>query len=220
MFRITLALTLLLTASCARNSSQTWEDVKTAGRYMQKGVETIFGRDHESRMLSSDDEFTGPHDEDFIPLRDSDLNKQLSEKSMPAAKASPGQFGIPSLENFYAAPKVLSSLFSPVHFKTDQHVLRNKEEVATLLKLATYLKENDNVYLVVEGHCDERASASYNMALGMRRANSVRSFLVKHGADLNRVYTISRGKEQPLANDHTPDAWKVNRRSEFRIFQR
>ena len=220
MFRMFIALLLLLTASCSRNSSQSWEDVKTAGRYMQKGVDAIFGRDHESRMLVSDDEFTGPYDEDFIPLSDSDLNRQLSEKVMPAAKVSPGQFGIPILDHFYSAPDSLRSLFGSIHFQTDQHVLKNKEEIATLLKLASYLKENENVFLVVEGHCDERASASYNMALGMRRANSVRSFLVKHGADLNRIYTISRGKEQPVALGHTPDDWKENRRSEFRIFQK
>ena len=220
MFRIFIALILLLTASCSRNSSQTWEDVKTAGRYMQKGVDAILGRDHESRMLSSDEDFTGPYNEDFIPLSDSDLNQQLSEKAMPAAKVSPGQFGIPSLERFYAAPDSLKSLFGSIHFQTDQHVLKSKDEIATLFKLATYLKENDNVYLVIEGHCDERASASYNMALGMRRANSVRSFLVKHGADLNRIYTISRGKEQPLALGHSPEDWKINRRSEFRIFQK
>jgi peptidoglycan-associated lipoprotein len=73
---------------------------------------------------------------------------------------------------------------------------------------------------VIEGHTDERASASYNMALGMRRANFVRSFLVKQGADLNRIFTVSQGKERPLAQGHSPDDWKLNRRSEFKIYQK
>ncbi|HSX10411.1 MAG TPA: OmpA family protein, partial [Chlamydiales bacterium] len=120
----------------------------------------------------------------------------------------------------YMAPDSLSALFKSVHFDTDDHVLRDKNEIAGLIQLASYLKKNPNVYLVIDGHTDERASASYNQALGMRRANFVRSFLVKNGADLNRIYTVSRGKEQPLVQGHDVEAWRVNRRSEFRIYQK
>ena len=67
-----LTALLLFTASCSHNS-QTWEDVKTAGRYMQRGVDSILGKDYESRMLTSDEEFYGPSDDDFIPLKDTDL---------------------------------------------------------------------------------------------------------------------------------------------------
>ena len=67
------AAVLLLAAGCVRNSSETWEDLKTAGRYMGRGVDAICGKDYESRMLTSDEEFIGPFDDDFIPLRDSDL---------------------------------------------------------------------------------------------------------------------------------------------------
>ena len=214
-----LATVLLLGASCARNS-QTWEDVKTTGRYMQRGVDSMLGKGYESRMLASDDEFYGPYDGDFIPLSASDLRNQGLDTAMPQPKGIPGQFGIPSLDAFYAAPGALQALFKAVHFETDEHVLRDKNEVSGLIQLASYLKKNPNVYVVVEGHADERASASYNMALGMRRANFVRSFLVKNGADLNRIYTVSRGKEQPIALGHSPEVWKVNRRSAFRIYQK
>lgn len=215
-----LAAILLLAAGCSHNS-QTWEDVKTAGRYMQKGVDSMLGKDYESRMLTSDEEFYGPYDDDFIPLRDSDLrNFYGSDSAMPQPKGIPGQFGIPNLDAFYAAPDALQALFRAVHFETDEHVLRDKNEISALMQLASYLKKSPNVYLVIEGHTDERASASYNMALGMRRANFVRTFLVKNGADLNRIYTVSRGKEQPLAQGHVADAWKVNRRGEFRIYQK
>lgn len=220
MFRVFSILMIVLLTSGCNHSSSTWESMKTAGRYMQKGVDSVLGKDSESKMLTSGDEFCGPNDGDFIPLSDSDLNKQLSDKAMRQPKGSPGQFGIPTLDHFYAPPDSLKGIFSSVHFNTDQHVLKNKEELGNLIKLATYLKENPNVYLVIDGHCDERASASYNMALGMRRANAVRAFLVKQGADLDRIYTVSRGKEQPIALGHGPDDWKVNRRSEFRIFKR
>lgn len=73
---------------------------------------------------------------------------------------------------------------------------------------------------MVEGHTDERAPAGYNVALGMRRANHIRALLVKNGIDPNRVYTVSHGKEQPIAAGHSPEDWKVNRRAEFKIFEK
>lgn len=213
---------LLLAVGCSNSSTPAWENVKTAGRYMQKGVDAMMGKDYESRMLTSNEEFYGPYDDDFIPLSDADLQGQFSatDVAMPQPKGIPGQFGIPNLDAFYAAPGTLSALFRPVHFDTDAHVLHDKNEVSSLMQLAAFLKKNANVYLVIEGHTDERASASYNQALGMRRANFVRSFLVKNGADLNRIYTVSRGKEQPFAQGHAVDDWRANRRSEFRIYQK
>jgi peptidoglycan-associated lipoprotein len=182
----------------------------------------MWGKDYESRMLTSDEEFVGPYDEDFVPLRDSDLRNSyaISDSPLPQPKGIPGQKGIPAVSDFYQPPDMLQSLFRSVHFETDDHVVREKGEIQALIQIAAYLKKNPNVYLVIEGHTDERASASYNMALGMRRANFVRSFLVKQGADLNRIFTVSQGKERPLAQGHSPDDWKLNRRSEFKIYQK
>ncbi len=210
----------LLAAGCNHNSSQAWEDVKTAGRYMQRSVDTLWGKNYESRMLTSDEEFVGAQDDDFIPLRDADLKNTFADTALPQPKGNPGEKGIPSLDLFYAPPADLRSLFQTVHFETDEHVLKDKEDIAAISQIAAYLKKNPNVYLVIRGHTDERASAGYNMALGTRRANYVRSLLVKAGVDLNRVYAVSRGKEEPIAFGHTPDEWKQNRRAEFRIFER
>jgi len=220
--RFLSAASLLLAAGCVRNSSETWEDMKTAGRYMGRGVDAIWGKDYESRMLTSDEEFIGPYDDEFVPLRDSDLHNAyaMSDSPLPQPKGIPGQKGIPPLSEFYMAPDTLAALFHAIHFDTDDHVVREKSEIQALIQLASYLKKNPNIYLVIEGHTDERASAGYNIALGMRRANFVRSFLVKHGVDLNRVYTVSRGKEHPLAQGHGPTDWKTNRRSEFKIYQK
>lgn len=221
-FPVVLGSIVLLAGGCVSNSSQSWEDVKTAGRYMSRGVNALVGKDYESRMLTSDEEFIGPYDDEFIPLRDSDLSGQFaaSDSALPQPKGIPGEKGIPGLGQFYAAPDSISGLFNPVHFDTDDHIVRDKAEISALIQLANYLKKNPSVYLVVEGHTDERAAASYNMALGMRRANYVRSFLVKNGVDLNRIYTVSRGKEHPLAQGHSVDDWKVNRRSEFKMYQK
>ena len=213
---------LLISTGCIRNSSETWEDLKTAGRYMGRGVDAMWGKDYESRMLTSDEEFLGPYDDEFVPLRDGDIRTSYAIADSPLAqpRGIPGQKGVPLLSDFYLAPDALASLFQAIHFETDDHVVRSKAEMQVLTQMADYLKKNPSVYLVVEGHTDERASASYNIALGMRRANYVRSFLVKHGVDPNRVYTVSKGKEKPLAQGHSPEDWKTNRRSEFKIYQK
>lgn len=211
---------LIFSASCARNSNQTWEDVKTAGRYMQRGVDALWGKDYESRMLTSDEEFVGPYDDDFIPLNDLDLKSlsQNSDSALPQPRGIPGEKGVPSLDRFYVPSDSLG--FRILHFETDEHILREKADMQTLQQIAAYLKKNPDAYLLVEGHTDERASASYNLALGIRRANYVRALLVKNGVDLNRIYTVSRGKEQPAAFGHSPDDWKQNRRAEFKLFER
>ena len=220
MRSIYLVLALFLASGCARNSSETWEDVKTAGRYVQRGIDALWGKEYESRMLTSEDEFIGPYDDEFIPLNDSDL-KALAlngDSVLPQPKGMPGEKGVPSLERFYAPSDSLG--FRKVHFETDQHVLNDQADHAGLKQIADYLKKNPGAYLLVEGHTDERASASYNLALGMRRANYVRTILVKYGVDLNRIYTVSRGKEQPFALGHSREDWKQNRRAEYRIFER
>jgi len=206
---------------CARNSTQTWEDVKTAGRYMQRGVDVLAGKDYDSRMLTSDEEFTGPNDE-FIPLKDTDLKHSfaVTDAALPQPSGIPGKKGLPTLDQFYVPPSSLSTLFQSIHFETDEYVLKDKNEMQAIQQIAAYLKKNPNVYMVISGHCDERASASYNMALGMRRANYVRGLFVKNGVDLNRLYTVSRGKEEPIAAGHNSDDWRINRRAEFKIYEK
>jgi len=220
--RFTLVALVFVAVGCNHNSSEGWENLKTAGRYMGKGVDALWGKDYESRMLTSDEEFIGPFDEDFIPLSDSDLKNAFAatDAALPQPKGIPGQKGIPALSDFYSPPDALRMLFHPVHYDTDDHVIRDKADLAAMMQLADYLKKNPKIFVTIEGHTDERASASYNMALGMRRANYVRSLLVKYGVDLNRVFTASKGKEQPVAAGHGSDDWKVNRRSEFKIYER
>ena len=218
---VAIALVALCTG-CMSSSGQTWEDMKTAGRYMQRGVDAALGKDYESKMLTSDEEFIGPYDPEFIPLSDADLKSSLafSDMAIPQPKGIPGQKGIPALDLFYSPPDSLRNLFNTLHFETDEYVLRDKSDLQALSQLASYLKKHPNVLITVAGHCDERASASYNISLGMRRANYIRGLLVKQGVDLNRVYTVSRGKEDPIASGHTPDDWKVNRRAEFKIYEK
>ena len=221
-FSICSFAAILFLTSCSQNSTEGWEDVKTAGRYLQRGVDGLWGKEYESRMLASNAEFVGPFEGDFIPLNDSDLKNSLAanDVAIPQPKISPGQKGVPTLNQFNPIPESLKNIFKKVHFETDEYVLRDPSDLKAIQDMSAYLKKNPNAYLVISGNCDERASASYNMALGMRRSNYVRGLLVKNGVDANRLYTVSKGKEDPIAKGHSPEDWKANRRAEFKIYEK
>jgi peptidoglycan-associated lipoprotein len=80
---------------------------------------------------------------------------------------------------------------------------------------AQWLKANPAAKVAIEGHCDERGSSEYNLALGERRARVARDFLVAAGIETNRISTISFGKERPFVLGHDESAWKWNRRAHF-----
>jgi len=80
---------------------------------------------------------------------------------------------------------------------------------------ATYLADHPSASITIEGHCDERGSREYNMALGERRANAVRKFLMVQGAMARQIETISYGEERPVAFGHDEASWQLNRRAEI-----
>jgi peptidoglycan-associated lipoprotein len=87
----------------------------------------------------------------------------------------------------------------------------NGEGQQTLQKQAGWLQHYPNVYVRIEGHCDERGTREYNLALGERRANAVKNVLVAEGIPATRISTISYGKERPIALGHDEEAWAQNR---------
>ena len=82
---------------------------------------------------------------------------------------------------------------------------------------ADYLRANSGVTVTVEGHCDERGTEAYNIALGERRAKSVKNFLVDMGISANRLKTISYGEERPIAMGQDEASWAKNRRAQFMV---
>ena len=80
---------------------------------------------------------------------------------------------------------------------------------------AAYLKANSNAKVIIEGHCDERGTPEYNLALGERRAEAAKAFLVDLGVSSSRLTTISYGEERPFAMGHDEGAWSYNRRAHF-----
>jgi peptidoglycan-associated lipoprotein len=103
-----------------------------------------------------------------------------------------------------------------IHFDFDKYVLTPKA-MMILDEKAAYLREHPEVRVLVEGHCDERGTNEYNLALGDRRANSAKTYLVKSGVGESRITTISYGEEQPLCMDHAESCWWKNRRAQFQV---
>lgn len=105
-----------------------------------------------------------------------------------------------------------------VYFAFDDYTL-SPEAQESLNKLADYMKGNGSVVVQIEGHCDERGSTEYNLALGERRAQSVKNYLVQLGIDPARLPTMSWGEEKPAAQGSNESAWAQNRRAAFTVSQ-
>jgi len=98
-----------------------------------------------------------------------------------------------------------------VHFAFNDYNIQDQDR-PTLQKQAVWLKKYPVVQIIIEGHCDERGTREYNLALGARRATAVKEFLVSMGVSNGRLQTISYGKERPICTASTEDCWAQNRR--------
>ena len=108
----------------------------------------------------------------------------------------------------YLAPGVPDRVF----FATNKSALTTKSR-DTLRKQATFLRKNKNLNVTIEGHADERGTREYNLALGERRANAAKDYLMTYGISENRISVISYGKERPVDSGSNPLSWSKNRRS-------
>ncbi|MGH7673045.1 MAG: peptidoglycan-associated lipoprotein Pal [Gemmatimonadales bacterium] len=103
-----------------------------------------------------------------------------------------------------------------IHFDYDKSNIRS-DDAGTLDEKVAILQANPNLRMRIHGHCDERGSDEYNLALGNRRAQSAKQYLVSHGIEPGRIDTQSWGEERPLVEGHDESAWSQNRRDEFEI---
>jgi peptidoglycan-associated lipoprotein len=101
-----------------------------------------------------------------------------------------------------------------VYFELDESSLK-EEGKAALSTNATWLKRWATTRINIEGHCDERGTAEYNLGLGERRANAVKSYLVELGVPADRIVIVSKGKEAPFCTESNESCWKQNRRGHF-----
>jgi peptidoglycan-associated lipoprotein len=110
--------------------------------------------------------------------------------------------------------QMFSSEVQDVYFDLDSADVRADARTA-LAKTADFLKAHPEVKVVIEGHCDERGSTEYNLALGDRRASAAKNFLVSLGIPADQLNTVSYGKERPFCTDHDESCWQQNRRGHF-----
>ena len=115
-----------------------------------------------------------------------------------------------------ASEGVRNTLATMIHFDLDKSNIR-ADDMGALDQKVAILQANPDLRIRIGGHCDERGSDEYNLALGNRRAQSAKQYLVSHGIDAGRIETQSWGEEKPLVDGHDESAWSQNRRAEFEI---
>lgn len=229
-------LMLCLSMTGCRRSNDVWEDSRTAGRYLGRGVKALGGKQGNSRAVASRDQFdpSNPYqngygrgvNEDFIPLSDGYQQDEISmaDSISIQPRENPGDPGssVPGIDSFRDANTIpgMSGIFKNITFGYNNNLVKGQENLNTVHAIADYMKRNPNTYIFVEGHCDERGPEAFNLALGSRRSNAVRNLLISEGVNPDNIFTISYGKERPLVFEHHEEAWSVNRRAEFKIYQR
>ncbi len=144
------------------------------------------------------------------------------ETPPPAPAPAPRAEAPPQVDE-YARLKSMSAeeidklgLLADVHFEFDKADIRESER-ATLTKNADTLKRFDFLRVTLEGHCDERGTVEYNLALGERRAKATLDYLVSLGVPADRLKTVSYGKEVPVCTESNEGCWQRNRRAKFTV---
>jgi len=136
----------------------------------------------------------------------------------PAAPAPAPAAAAPAAPAPRPAPKefVAVAALKEVFFDFDKYDIR-AEDAKTLDANAAWLKTNADNLLLIEGHCDERGTNEYNLALGERRAKATMNYLVSQGIQANRITIISYGEERPICTEKTEACWAKNRRANFLV---
>ena len=132
----------------------------------------------------------------------------------PAPPPPPPVAARPPAQEFSAKDEL-----KPVYFEFDRSDIR-PSETNVLDTNTRWLQANREALVIVEGHCDERGTNAYNLALGDRRARSVRDYLVSHGVAAERITTISYGEERPICREPNEGCWSQNRRAAFVVKQK
>lgn len=236
LYILTVGLSLASMTSCNRNSGQVWDDSKSAGRHMSRGLRTMGGKHGDSRAIQSREDFMavsdgsyvtdGSYVSDFVPLSDQPYENEvaMADYISRQPRETPGDPGsaVPGVEYFQdpSTNATWAAIFRNINFEYNSNLVKGQNNLDTIRAISNYMKRNPNMYVFVEGHCDERGPEAYNLALGSRRSNAVRNLLLQEGVNPDNIFTISYGKERPLFHDQNEDSHSQNRRAEFKVYQR
>ena len=141
-------------------------------------------------------------------------DKAVEEPVQPSAPSADQTEQLGDLDAFPSGGGQMSLADQTVYFAFDDYSLGSQAQ-ASLDEISNYMQGESGMRIKLEGHCDERGSTEYNLALGMKRAQAVKNYLMQLGIDENRLPTISYGEEKPAAEGHDESAWSLNRRVEF-----
>lgn len=180
-------LSLALTVSCAKKPPET-----TTASDQAEAADTMTAE-------SGTDTAQAAADEDALTEEELEARRQAEAEARQEAADARDRF-----------------VSEKVYFKFDDSSLTDSARDALRDKVQ-WLRNHPDACVIIEGHCDERGTDEYNLALGSRRAESVKDFLTKAGIDGSRLTTISYGEERPAAKGHNEEAWAENRRAEFRF---
>jgi len=169
---------------------------------MKKAEEPVAEREKAAK-LAAEQESARIREEEAKKAKEKEFEKSL------VAKKEPGIAG----EVFE------SRLLKDIHFDFDKYDIR-PEDAGILKENAALLMNYPKVKIQVEGHCDERGTNEYNLALGERRANAAKKYLLSLGIPTDRISSISYGEEKPLEAGHSEEAWSKNRRGHFVILSK
>ena len=142
--------------------------------------------------------------------------KAVSQAKAPAPEAAPAAepAPAPAPAPMTKAPSDWNITQNNIYFEFDKSTLTPMAQ-DTLMRHAAWLRENSDATVTIEGHADERGTNEYNLALGDRRADSAKAFLVDLGIAASRLTTISYGEERPLCTQRNEECWAKNRRGHF-----
>lgn len=149
-------------------------------------------------------------DEALMAQEEKAAEAQAAEKEALSREQEEAQAALEKRERLLQE----AAAFQDVHFDFDKYDLK-PEAREMIREHADWLLTNSEFQVILEGHCDERGTREYNLALGERRSESVRDYLLNLGIDTGRLTTISYGEELPLDPTHTEEAWAKNRRVHF-----
>ncbi len=228
------ALVLSLSSiGCQRSSDEVWNDTKTAGRHVKRGAKSLGGKQSSSRQIQNGSEFAqnnkrnGTQPDDFIAFEDDPDHLKLSmegSSSILPPNETPGEAGssIPGIEAFKdpSQDPELAMIFEHVHFDYNSSLIKGEENMRVLQKIADYMKAHPSLYIFVEGHCDKRGPSTYNFALGANRSNSIRNMLISEGVSPDQIFTISYGKERLLFEEDGEEFQSLNRRCQFKVYEK
>jgi len=144
--------------------------------------------------------------------RTPEAQKQVQQAAMESKTAPSENINEKQLAEAHGLLKELQARIKDVHFDFDKYSLGDDAKPA-IKELSDILAKHGKLKVSIEGNCDERGTAEYNITLGERRADAVKQYLVSLGIASSRIETTSFGKEKPVCTNHTEDCWSKNRRA-------